>query len=250
MKHSEYHPAQVVLPTTKYPVGIRLASEPSGLAPPSATAVDGYRLTYINDFRSKKLPKGWLTFHGVPGGAPGAQFGPKHVTLKNGELLLSTYRDKQYQNRWVTGGLCQCGLPGVYGAFFVRSRATGVGPNEVELLWPANDQWPPEIDFNETPSAHQSSATVHWGRANNTQQWLVHGVNMFAWHTWGVVWAPHEISYVLDGRVWGVITNPDAIPRTPMVLDLEHRTECAIHAQCPTAPVQMQVDWIVEYHAK
>ncbi len=61
---------------------------------------------------------------------------------------------------------------------------------------------------------------------------------------------PQEIAYVLDGRVWGIITNPAAIPRIPMVLDLEQRTECTIHAQCPTAPVQMQVDWIAEYHAK
>ncbi len=94
---------------------------------------------------------------------PGPSSGPHTSRWRRGELLLSTYRDKHYQNRWVTGGLCQCGLPHVYGAYFVRSRSTGVGPNEVELLWPENNQWPPEIDFNETPSAHQSSATVHWG---------------------------------------------------------------------------------------
>ena len=87
------------------------------------------------------------------------------------------------------------------------------------------------------------------GGANNTQQWLLHNVNMMAWHTWGVIWAPHEISYVVDGRVWGIVTNPAAIPRVPLVLDLEQRTSCSIHAQCPPRPVQMQVDWIAEYRA-
>ncbi len=249
MQHSVSGPPQVVLPSTKYPVGIASAGEPSGVAPPSPSAIPGYRQSYVSDFRGKTLPKGWLTFNGVPGGDPGAQFDPEHVVVRNGQLLLLTYRDKHYQKRWVTGGLCQCGLPAVYGAYFVRSRATAVGPNEVELLWPADDKWPPEIDFNESPSAHQTSATVHWGGANNTQQWLLHDVNMMAWHTWGVVWTPHEISYVVDGRVWGIITNPAAIPRVPLVLDLEQRTSCSIHAQCPTAPVQMQVDWIAEYRA-
>jgi len=246
--HGSNTTTTVTLPTERYPVGSVSATEPSGYAPPSATALAGYKLTYLNDFTTAGLPAGWLTFHGVPGGDPGGQFGPKHVTVKNGELVLTTYRDPDYQNRWVTGGLCQCELPNIYGAYFVRSRATGVGPNEVQLLWPSNNQWPPEIDFNETPSSHQSSATVHWGQANYTQQILVKGVNMMAWHTWGVIWSKSEIVYTLDGHAWGVITNPQAIPRLPMRLDLEQRTECTIHVQCPVAPVRMLVDWIVEYH--
>ena len=67
------------------------------------------------------------------------------------------------------------------------------------------------------------------------------------WHTWGVVWTPREIEYVLDGHVWGVITKRQQIPTVPMRLDLEQRTECSVHAQCPKVPVQMQVDWVAEY---
>jgi hypothetical protein len=243
------NPSSTILPKTIYPLGTVSPSEPSRYAPPSATALAGYRQTYVNDFVVTGVPQGWLTFHGVPGGAPGGQFSPKHVAVKSGELLLTAYRDNQYQNRWVTGGLCQCGRPYLYGAFFVRSRSTGLGPNEVQLLWPENNQWPPEIDFNETPSVHQTTATVHWGFANYTQQLIKKGVNMLAWHTWGVIWAPKKIVFVLDGHVWGVISNAQEIPRIPMRLDLEQRTKCLIHVECPKANAQMQVDWVAEYRA-
>lgn len=236
------------LPAGTFPVGIPNSSEPSGYAPPGQSALVGYSRTYVNDFSTSGIPAGWYTFHGQPGGDPGGQFAPTHVSVKKGLLILLAARDRQYQNRWVTGGLCQCGLTHTYGAYFVRSRVTGVGPNEVELLWPGNNQWPPEIDFNETPSSHQTSATVHWGHANYTQQWRTKSVSMLTWNTWGVVWTPTKIIYVVNGRAWGVITNLKAIPRIPMRLDLEQRTECTIHQQCPSAPVQMQVDWVAEYY--
>jgi beta-glucanase (GH16 family) len=118
------------------------------------------------------------------------------------------------------------------------------------LLWPKDNQWPPEVDFNETPSAHQTIATVHWSYANYIQQWIKNGINMESWHTWGVIWTKSELIYTLDGRLWGIITNKNEIPTIAMSLDLEQRTECGIHAQCPKKPVQMQVDWIAEYHQR
>jgi hypothetical protein len=238
------------LPTTAYPVGTTSSSAPSHLAPPSAVAMPGYKLVYVDNFLTPGIPQGWYTFDGIPGGDPGGQFGPKHVVVQNGELILSTYRDKDYHDKWVTGGMCQCGLSSLYGAYFVRSRVTAGGPNEVELLWPANNQWPPEIDFNESSSTHGTTSTVHWDPADYILQGENSDVNMEAWHTWGVVWTPKKIVYVLDGRAWDVVTNPESIPRIAMNLDLEQRTECTIHRQCPKGPVQMQVDWIAEYHLK
>jgi Glycosyl hydrolases family 16 len=237
-----------VLPKASYPIGTPSPNYPSHLAPPNATAMLGYKLAYVDNFSSPGVPKGWYPFDGVPGGDPGGRFGPRHVFVKNGELILSSYRDESYNDRWVTGGMCQCGVSSLYGAYFVRSRVTGGGPNEVELLWPANNQWPPEIDFNESSSVHGTTSTVHWGQADYIQQVQETGVKMTSWHTWGVVWTPKEIVYVLDGRAWGVVTNPESIPRMTMNLDLEQRTECTIHRQCPKSPVQMEVDWIAEYH--
>ena len=243
-------PTTVPLPSAVYPIGTPNANEPSGYGPPSVTALAGYRRTYVNDFTSSKFPTGWLPFTGSPGGDPGGQFAASHISLKNGELVLTAARDRAYQNRWVTGGLCQCKLASLYGAFFVRSRSDGGGPNEVELLWPHNNQWPPEIDFNESSWLHQTSATVHWSVANYQQQWFKSGIDMLAWHTWGVVWTKTQIRYILDGHVWGIITVKNEIPSIPMNLDLEQRTGCTHHVQCPHAPVHFKIDWVAEYHVK
>ena len=230
-----------------YPIGIASASDPSGFAPPTADALKGYSLGYVTDFSGPKLPSGWDVFSGVPGGDPGGQFALNHVVVKGGFLQLNTWRDPKYKNRWVTGGLCQCGLGATYRAYFVRSRITGPGPNEVQLLWPVSNKWPPEVDFNETGSSDTStSSTVHYGATNQIDQMSIR-INMTMWHTWGIVWTKSSISYVVDGRVWATITVPSEIPRVAMRLDLEQRTMCRLATQCPKVPVSMLVDWVAEY---
>ncbi len=232
---------------SRYPIGTPRSSEPSGLAPPGATALTGYKLRYLSDFLGTTVPAGWDVFTGVPGGNPGGQFGRRHVVVSGGLLRLNVWRDPQYGGKWVTGGLCHCGHVQRYGAYFVRSRLTGAGPNEIQLLWPASDIWPPEIDFNETGGGIGStSSTVHYGISNKTVR-LVLRANMTAWHTWGVMWSPRVIDYIVDGRVWASITTPSQIPHVPMRLDIEQRAMCALGRQCPKEPVSMLVDWVVEY---
>jgi hypothetical protein len=230
-----------------YPIGIQDNAEPSGYAPPSASALDGYTQSYVNDFKSSALPLGWYKFTGLPSSDPGAHFGGSHVIFKGGLLQLNTYRDAAWHNRWVTGGLCQCGLAQTYGAYFVRSRVRGAGPNEAELLWPKLSTWPPEIDFSETGgSLSNLSASLHYGAMNHIDQRFLQ-INMSRWHTWGVIWTPTSVSYLVDGQVWGSVTVSSEIPRAPMTLDLEQRTKCSMGEQCPTSPVSMQVDWVAEY---
>jgi len=233
----------------RYPVGRLDTSEVSGRAAPGAHALPGYRETYVTDFPGTALPSGWFTFAGVPGGDPGAQFGPAHVVVDNGRLLLKTYRDPAYHNEWVTGGLCQCGHPQTYGAFFVRSRIDAPGPNEVALLWPSSNKWPPEIDFNESAGAYRStSATIHFTIANHIEQAHV-GVAMSHWHTWGVIWTPTAITMTVDGHPWARFLHKKGWPAVPMDLNLEQRTSCSVGADCPSRPVTMQVNWVAEYQA-
>ncbi|MFI5036190.1 MAG: glycoside hydrolase family 16 protein [Acidimicrobiales bacterium] len=237
------------VPRIAYPIGIPSATEPSGMAPPGPFALPGYSRDYVNDFTGSTVPPGWDVFAGIPGGDPGGQFGEAHVVVTHSMLELQTWKDPAYQNRWVTGGLCQCGLTHHYGAFFVRSRDTGAGPNEVMLLWPVNHPWPPEIDFNESGGSNVfTSWTLHWSAANQIVQQRIL-INMRQWHTWGIVWSAKSIIFTVDGNVWGTITEPFKIPGVTMRLDLEQRAECAIHQQCPAAPVSLLVDWIAEYSA-
>ena len=229
--------------------GIADGTEPSGMAPPATDALPGYSRTYVTDFGGSTLPSGWDIFTGVPGGDPGAQWASNHVTVANGMLQLNTFRDAAYNNSWVAGGVCQCGLGQTYRAYFVRSRLTGPGPTGVQLLWPVANVWPPEIDFNETGGTTGStSATVHWSSANSQEQHNL-TIDMTQWHTWGVIWTPTSITYTVDGRVWGTVTNPAAIPNQAMTLDIDQQTWCQSGFACPTAPQSELVDWVAEYTA-
>ena len=239
--------APLAVASGNYPVGVASRAEPSGVAPPGPNALPGYALTYVTDFNGNKLSPGWDIFTGIPGGDPGGHFGISHVVVAHGVLRLETYRNRSYHNAWITGGLCQCGLAKLYGAYFVRSRVTAPGPNEAQLLWPVTNAWPPEIDFNETGgSIVSSSSSVHFN-ANNTVVRRHVTVNMTQWHTWGVIWSPQSIIYTVDGRVWGSFDVPADIPKVKMTLNLEQRQECVEHRQCPTGPVTMLVDWVAEY---
>jgi hypothetical protein len=230
-----------------YPTGVYNSAEPSGLAPTGAKSLAGYKLSYLNDFRGTTLDSGWNLFTGIPNGDPGGQFASSHVVVSNGLLQLNTWKDPAYQNRWITGGLCQCGVPITYGAYFIRSRITAAGPNEVELLWPKTNTWPPEIDFNETQGLSTSTtSTLHWGAINQIDQRTV-TVDMLQWHTWGLIWTPKSITYLVDGQVWGTISNVTEITTVPMTLDFEQLAFCSQHRECPTRPTSMLIDWITEY---
>ncbi|MGA2295277.1 MAG: glycoside hydrolase family 16 protein [Acidimicrobiales bacterium] len=216
------------------------------MAPPSANALAGFTESYVNDFSGSSLPSGWSAYSGTPGGDPGAQWAASHVTVSNGLLQLNTSQDPAFNNEWVAGGLCQCGVSQTYGAYFVRSRVTGAGPTGVELLWPTVS-WPPEIDFNETSGdTSGTSATVHYGAANSQSRRAL-SINMTQWHTWGVIWTPSSITYTVDGNVWGTVTSAAEIPSQPMTLDLQQQTWCSSNWACPTTPQSMQVDWVAEY---
>ena len=235
------------VPNGQYPIGVTDINSPSSMAPPGVNALSGYKRAYVSSFSGSELPTGWFVFTGVPGGNPDGQFGASHVVVSDGLLHLNTWRDPMYGNKWVTGGLCQCGLARTYGAYFVRSRNTGAGANEAEVLWPKSNIWPPEIDFNETgSSAISTSSTVHFGAQNNIVQ-LHLNIDMTKWHTWGVVWTANSITYVVDGKQWGQIAVAYEIPNVPMTLDFEQRTSCKPVRDCPSGPVSMLVDWVAEY---
>jgi hypothetical protein len=238
--------------TVVYPVGKPQPNEPSHLGPPLATALPGYHREYVADFTGTALPPGWSTFTGVPGGDPYTTFASSHVVVHAGMLHLNTSHDPRYPGyKWTSGGLCQCGHPLTFGAFFVRSRISNAGPNEVELLWPAVNQWPPEIDFNESGQRWSAtSGTVHHGSAASDLriQQNLPGIDLRRWHTWGVIWTPHSITYTVDGQQWGYsITTPDAIPKLAMILDLEQRPGCEAGVACPPQNQTMLVDWVAEY---
>lgn len=246
------HPARTTPLGAKvvFPLGIRDRREPSGLAPPGAHALRGYVMSYRNDFTSRRLSSEWGKFNGVPSGDAGSEWAPSHVLTGGGVVRLATYRDPRFGGNWVSGGMCQCKKGFLYGAVFVRSRVTGPGPDEAELLWPVAPMWPPEVDMNESAYATDSTSwTVHYGSGNAFQQGT-HTFNLERWHTWGVIWTRRSLTFTMDGRQWGRITNYGEISHQAMTLDIDQQTRCNVPASwaaCPKHEATLQVDWVAEY---
>jgi len=219
--------------------------EASRQLPPRA--LRRYIRSYCDDFRGPRLSLGWGKFAGNPSGNPGAMFLPSHVSQTGGILTISTYRDAANGGNWATGGVCECAIAQTYGAYFVRSEITGGGVDNDEMLWPAQHVWPPEVDFNETTAGtHQTDSFVHY-HADNEQIAHQISIDLTKWHTWGVVWTPSQVIFTIDGHAWSTVTEPSAIPRIPMTLDLQEQTYCATGAACPTRPVSMKIDWVTEF---
>jgi outer membrane protein OmpA-like peptidoglycan-associated protein len=234
--------------TTPYPYGTPNSAEPSGMGPPSASALSGYGQTYVTDFTGTALPAEWTPYSGAPAGDPGGMWQPSQVQVSGGLLQLTTQQLSAYGTEWISGGVSLGTVAQTYGAYFVRSRLTGPGATQVELLWPTTG-WPPEVDFDETyGDTALSQATDHYDANNDT----IHEnetIDMTQWHTWGIVWTPTSLIYTVDGQEWGSVTQSNAIPDVPMVLDIQQQTWCSAGWACPTAgsTSSTQVDWVAEY---
>ena len=235
-------------PNLAYPIGVVDSSEPSGYAPPPANALAGFTQSYVTDFPGTTLPSAWGSYEGSIGGDPGAQYDQKHVTVGGGMLQFNTYQDPAFNNAWITGGACDCNLAAqTHGAWFVRSRLTGPGATEVELLVPDANVWPPELDFNESyGDTTDTSATTHYGAGDATIERTVN-IDLNRWHTWGLIWTPTSLTYTVDGNVWGTVDTAAAVPTIPMHLSLQQQTWCASNWACPTANSSLNVDWVAQY---
>lgn len=217
----------------------------------------GWHRVFADDFNGSTLdPNLWRKYSGQPGGDPGGWWDPSHVSVSNGMLVLSGYRDPADGGKWTTGGVSSSpGLVQTYGKYLVRFRFdSGVGIAHAILLWPADDGWPPEVDFSEdNGSARQTNyATLHYG-SNDTQIQRAVPVDLTSWHTLGVEWTPGQLVYTLDGQSWATVSSP-AVPSSPMVLDIQTQAwACGTSTweKCPnsTTPshVNLYVDWVVAY---
>ncbi len=230
----------------------KAADEPSGAPPLAPRLFPGWTRVYCTDFLGTRLPTGWMRFSGVPKGDPAGMWSPSHVRVADGVLALTTSRDPALRDRWVSGGVCLCSLPRTYGAYFVRSRLTAGGASAVELLWPQDNLWPPEVDFFESwQIPYLNTFTDHYAHVDHKiQGWL--RANLTKWHTWGVIWTPGRLEFVVDWAVdtwsvWGTLTQRSAVPSVPMTLDLQQQVWCALLPACPTQPASLLVDWVTVF---
>ena len=170
-------------------------------------------------------------------------------------LTISAYRDPSRGERWATGGLSSSpGLVQTYGKYLVRFRFdAGIGVGHALVVFPADNSWPPEIDFSEDNGSGRDStlATLHYGATDHHLAAKL-AIDLTRWHTLGVEWLPHSLSFTLDGRDWFHLARKE-VPDVPMVLDMQTETwPCSgTWGRCPDAStpsvVRLDVDWVVAY---
>lgn len=250
---------------TATPTGSSGGLDPSGQNP--ATALSGFSLKYVQEFNGNSMPTNWDAYPGVPGGesASVAQWVPRMCTFSGGEA------------HFTASGIDSCGLQFYgdsqeYGAWFARLKGDDEPSNmwfsDIFLLWPANNQWPPEIDIYEDGGRSRSNTNASMFDtvgslcgSSPTQQCLrpyeqsnaqSGGVanDGTAWHTYGVEWTPSGASWLIDGRVVytapaSQVKSPAQQPALPMNMDLQSQNLTG--AGTPTTRETMTVDWVEEF---
>ncbi|AXV04808.1 putative secreted protein [Euzebya pacifica] len=112
-----------------------------------------------------------------------------------------------------------------YGEVEVRARVpSGSGLWPAIWMLPATEESRPEIDLMEVlgDSTDILRMHVHYVDGDGERQSLGQDVDVDDlsedFHTYGVIWAPDRLEFLLDGRTVWEVTEPDAIPDEPMYL--------------------------------
>src|SRR6202046_4408733 len=252
-------------PPTATPTGGQGGTDPSGQNP--ATALSGYTLKYTQEFNGGSAPANWNLYTGVPGGETSseADWEPSMCTFSGGEA------------HFTASGVDSCGMKFLgdnqeYGAWFARLQGN-VEPagqlfTDIFLLWPGNNQWPPEIDvYEDKGDRSRTGATVFDTPGNacgsspseacllsyTQNNWGSNGVanNGTQWHTYGVEWTPSGVSWLIDGRVVftapaSAVKSPAQQPALPMNMALQSENLQGSPG-ASTKEDTMNVDWVEQF---
>lgn len=238
------------------------ASAPSGVSVPLGD-LHGWRQIFTDDFDRCSLGSNWGTYSGQPGGNPEGLWDPSMVRLQEGMLVLQSERSA---TGWVSGGVSNNPIAQQYGRWEIRMRADRSDDISYHmLLWPADDGWPPEIDFAESVSGARldMSAFLHWADENGAHAKAEASTtgDFSQWHTVGVEWAPGVVRFLLNGNVWAESHSEEMVPNQPMRLAMqaeagacERRIEwglppCSTPEALRPDRAAVDVDWVAVYEA-
>jgi hypothetical protein len=240
-------------PATEAPQANSSDPDPSGVKMPVGN-LPGWRQVFTDDFDRASLGAKWDPYTGPPDGDPGGYFDPSRVSVGGGLLTIGAWPDPGRGGIYVTGGVSNRNvLADTYGRFDIRFRMDqGQGIAYALLLWPTNNDYPPEIDIAEDNGRDRKTmySNVHPAGGGPIQNMV--GGDFSQWHTAGVEWTPDAVVFTLDGRPWSSV-KADAVPDEPMALALQTQAWYCGHTweACPnssTPPrVNLLVDWVVGY---
>ena len=177
----------------------------------SQAQIEGWSIDFFDGFDTPLEQTQWERYGwGDPPVGHGAMgvMSQRNSFTRDGNLVIRT----QYENgQWSAGGAGSKFVhTASYGRWEVRARfpqAKGIG--YAFLLWPADEGWPPEIDFAEgRVNGPQVMGVYHWDPDNKQEHRFFDNHDMSGWHTYGVIVEPDLITFTLDGRPWGTIEHP------------------------------------------
>ncbi len=184
---------------------------------PNALYLNGYQTVFYDGFNGTELNRqAWPAVYGGPSNGNYTWSGAD-VNVGNGELAVTM---TNHGGSWTAGGLNQSWAGShTYGLFEVRAmvdKGQGTGPGII--LWPTDDNWPPEVDLLETPNGDRSQVyfSNHWAGGGNNYASQNFNVDASQWHTYAVDWQPDHLTYLIDGKP--MYTTTDHVPQTPMAL--------------------------------
>lgn len=237
-------------------------TNPSGLAPLTSSGDARFPGSPVlsEDFTGTTLPSTFWPYAGKSGDTE--EGGQVHVWWMPSHVYTVGDSMARLQTSWEGGGtwpkppqsmLVNAGIGTVgkflYGAFFIRMQRFFNEGNDhvIELLMPGGGVWPPEVDIREDGgSNYDVSATLHFAPNNQTIQDKLPGIDLTQWHTWGVMWSPGQLDYVLDGVIWDSVTSAE-VPNIAMWLGIQSEYEGPVLAVDPHLPQQVRVDWITVF---
>ena len=232
---------------------------PKLTSPPRTAPEAGWQLVAHDDFTAGLDPKKWTRFNGYPGWDT-TWWVPSQVSVEGGVLRLANSPDANgvWQSAGV-GGWNWAAAKRQYGRWDARIRMDpGLGVSAAALLWPADNVWPPEIDFYEISTGDGSRSemmqTIHW--ADPTTESKRRLLQRFdqgdytQWHEVSVRWTASSVEMLVDGRRTFLETDPARIPKTPMWVGFQtHIGDGAVAPRLPDGAVSvgMEVDWVRVY---
>lgn len=183
------------------------------IPPPPA----GWREVFRDDFDAATLADTWEAFDGRPSSDDHVHWLPSMARVDDGALVLS---GAPAFGGWATGAVSGWRMPRIYGLYEIRMRAV---PHDVlsyhVLLWPADDQWPPEIDLAEGYRADRSrtDAFIHWREPDGSRRKRGYQIRVdaTAYLTWAIEWLPGSVRLLADGAEFARMTGP-TVPDAPM----------------------------------
>lgn len=193
-------------------------------ASPAAASAHFRRVVFYQQFNHPLKPHTWTVYQGKPTCCKDSYWAKSHVVSRGGVLGIRTYRDPNFGNQWVSGGVSMARLVNQsYGRWVVQFRMkAGKGVGMDVALRPNGGgtvvDWIEESS-DKGAARRVETATLHYG---STRVHAQVQANFTQWHTMSLTWTPSFIKVKLDGRRWAYYRSH--IPSAPMHLVMQTNT--------------------------